>query len=192
MADAQRIAELVREHAVSTNVDPTLQDWWSVVGDVLSRLGLDANSIVPFLEVLRPYVLVIVPIVLAVVLFRLLWNARRGERRARPEVVRETIVPANDVRAALLTLDELLALTDMRKALGLLWRQLAHRVASSGHGQWRTDSTPGEFYRSLDPDFAGRETWRDFTRSVEVGLYGAEVPTADAVRGWWERSASWR
>ena len=190
MADAQRLAALVEEHAVSTNADPSLQDWWSVVLDAFSRLGFDAHALVPWLEALRPYVLVIVPTVLAGVVLRLLWGVRRHEPRAEPEIVRETIVPAS-AAVAMPTLEELLAATDMRRALGLLWRRLAERVASTGHGRWRADSTPGEFYRSLDAGFTRRDAWRDFTRGVEVGLYGVEAPTPDAVRGWWERTASW-
>ena len=190
MADARRIAELVQEHGVDTDVDPTLFDWWSAFADALGQLGFDTSSLVPFLEVLRPYVLVIVPLVLAGLVLRLLWNVRTRERRAAPTVVRQTIAPAADA-PQMPSLDELLAATDMRQALGLLWRHLARRVAARGHGEWRTDSTPGEFYRSLDPSFAGREAWRDFTRGVEVGLYGAEAPTADLVRGWWHRTASW-
>lgn len=191
MADAQRIADLVHEHGVSTNADPTLLDWWSVVVDALSRIGLDTHAVVPLLEAMRPYVLVIVPTLLAGLVLRLLWRVRWRQRSTEPELVREAIVPANAAPTTL-TLEELLAATDMRNALGLLWRHLAHRVASRGHGQWRMDSTPGEFYRSLDTAFAGHEAWRDFTRGVEVGLYGVEVPTADVVRGWWERTASWR
>jgi hypothetical protein len=191
MADAQRIAELVREHAVSTDARPTLVDWLSVVDDAFSRLGLEWSSLTPVLAVLRPYVLVAVAVVLAGLVLRLLWRVSKRERTQPFELVRETIGSANDAPPAL-TLDELLAAADMRHALGLLWRHLAHRVAARGHGQWRTDSTPNEFYRSLDRGFADREAWRDFTRGVEVGLYGAEVPTADVVRGWWERTASWR
>jgi hypothetical protein len=190
MADVERIADLVHEHGVSTNADPTLLDWWSIVVDAFSRLGFDGQSVVPLLEAMRPYVLVIVPALLAGLVLRLLWRMRWRPRTSGPEIVRETIVPAND--ATTLTLDELLAATDMRNALGHLWRHVAHRVASRGHGRWRLDSTPGEFYRSLDPAFAGRDEWCDFTRGVEVGLYGAEIPTADVVREWWERTVSWR
>jgi hypothetical protein len=191
VADAQRIADLVQQHRVSTTADPTLFDWWSILVDALSRIGFDTHAIVPWLEVLRPYVLVIVPTLLVGVLLRLLWRVRRRERRTEPELVRETIAPA--IHAPTMpTLDELLAAADMRTALGLLWQHLARRVAARGHGEWRADSTPGEFYRSLDSGFASREAWRDFTRGVEVGLYGVDAPTADAVRGWWERTASWR
>jgi hypothetical protein len=190
MADAQRIAGLVHEHGVSTSADPTLLDWWSIVVDALSRLGFDGHSVVPLLEAMRPYVLVIVPALLAGLVLRLLWGVRWRQPTTEPEIVRETIVAANDART--LTLDELLAASDMRTALGLLWRQLAHRVASRGHGQWRVGSTPGEFYHSLGPGFADREAWREFTRGVEIGLYGAEVPTVATVRGWWERTVSWR
>jgi hypothetical protein len=189
-ADARRIAELAHEHAVSTTADPTLLDWWSVLTDTLSRVGFDTNAVVPLLELLRPYVRVVVPLILAALVVRLVWTARARVRPARPDPMREILPPRVEAPATL-HLDGLLAL-DGRAALGHLWRHLARRVASGGHGQWRVDSTPGEFFRSLDPAFVDRELWRDFTRGVELGLYGPEAPTADAVRGWWERTASWR
>src|SRR5215204_7096039 len=98
MADAQRITDLVHEHGVSTNADPTLLDWWSIVVDALSRIGFDAQSVVPLLEALRPYVLVIVPALLAGLVIRLLWRLRWRQRSTEPEIVRETIVPANEAR----------------------------------------------------------------------------------------------
>jgi hypothetical protein len=191
MTDAQRIANLVHEHGVSTNADPTLLDWWSIVVDALGRIGFDSHSVAPILDALRPYVLVIVPTLLAGLVLRLLWRMRWRTEKTEPELVREANVPATDAPRTL-TLDELLSATDMRHALGLLWRHVAHRVVVHGHGHWRSDSTPGDFYRSLEPGFAGRDAWREFTRGVEVGLYGVEAPTADVVRSWWERTASWQ
>src|SRR5436190_15976514 len=96
MADAQRIADLVHEHGVSTTADPTLLDWWSIIVDALGRIGFDTHAVVPILEAMRPYVLVIVPTLLAGLVLRLLWHVRWRERRTEPELVRETIVPAND------------------------------------------------------------------------------------------------